>query len=81
MDEVDNFERPIEPKRFIASKELEELFANPEVQRAKLAKFKTAVAQAKRLGQPKLEVNVTDRFGRILTTNELESWLEEHDEG
>lgn len=34
MDEVDNLERPIEPKKFVASKELEELFANPEVQRA-----------------------------------------------
>lgn len=80
MQEAHSLETPMRSDKPVLSDEIKELFADANVKRTKLVEFKSAVVQAQRSGRVRMEVNVTDRFGRMLTTAEMESWLDEHEQ-
>jgi hypothetical protein len=79
LEEAVNLKAPVKPHAFVPSKEIVELMAGPSVNRVKILEIRAAIEQALESGRPGFKVNVADRFGRAMTKNELETWLEENE--
>ncbi len=81
MIEVFTHEGPIEPGTLMPSEDVKQLMANPQVERSKVLEMGAAIKEIKEAGEQglaKIDVRVVDRFGRALTVDEMNDWLEKH---
>jgi hypothetical protein len=60
---------------FVPTKDIKELFDDPDVDRKKLAELKAAIEASKAFNRPGLKIQIVDRFGRVLTEDQLASWV------
>jgi hypothetical protein len=80
LKEAEELKEPIKPETFVPSKEIKELLADPDVKVDRIFEIRVALLQALESGQPNMKVHVVDRFGRAMTKNEMEAWIEESED-
>jgi hypothetical protein len=79
LEEAQNLNDAVAINEFVPTDEIKALLKKPDVKRDRILEMQAAVERTLASGQPEIKIRVVDQFGRVMTTKELEEWIEEQD--